>query len=411
MKYLLTLLIIFTFTYAKWTTVTMYNSTDKILEHEYYHDKSNGYTHFAAITKKENKTFGVHVTLLPDQKSTNNSLNIDSPSAIAIKGYNNGKNLIVAFAAPRDDDTMLLDIYTMESTDGGNSWGKPSPVPRHEMSDNINRTRPNMLVLSSQRTFVFYQCGDNVCYIVRPPGSTLFQNEAVISKKTPESRIISTEVDTRPVTVVVSWLAEASDKKQEVNWTVAYSKNNGLSWDEDYMKRNSTQEKYYGADGIDGFGFVQSGDFALRTFPVCELASYPDLFSAETYFGKKWYRDVVRKRFIWSKEPAEYRVTQCKVGEEVRTYYYRASGSQTFYKVPTRFLEIDSKFKLKELPSPFGEIPQSVYSPNVGCLNGNKVFATSVVIGFAGYTDIPYTLQIAFLDSNELTKYQLLKMT
>jgi len=341
-----------------------------------------------ATVKRARQTIAVYIALFPNKTVTSTELEIEIPSSACISGFDNGKSLIIAYSGPRNTNPEMNDIYTIDSSDGGATWSKPLPVSRENMTDEKQRSRPNLLVTLAKRVFLFFECNKSICFSSRPWGSQLFGNEKVLSTKQLQSRIVSYEIDTRPSTVLVSWM---SPKNGEATWEVVFSQDNGVNWGKDSW---STDFHFPANDDIDGIGFEQSGNFGFTSFITTSGSSIH--FNVGTYFKHDFHLHEIEDSNIDPYEIALYRVASCAPAGTQLTFYYRAAGERSKL-VPIKFYSFDAQYKLKKLDAPFAGISNTVYSPNLGCTADNEVFASSIAIINKISGGTIYSLMVGFM--------------
>ena len=112
---------------------------------------------------------------------------------VAIDGQEDGKHVLISFVGPRMSGEIscterepigCLDLFFKESYDEGVTWTLSAPVPRDNMNDVVHRLHAQLIhVKESSRVWLVYMKNDteqeyaSLRYVVRPPGSTIFNKE------------------------------------------------------------------------------------------------------------------------------------------------------------------------------------------------------------------------------------------
>ena len=105
---------------------------------------------------------------------------------LSAKISEDGKHLVVAFVGYRmttyetceeHNTSGCMEIFFIESTDGGENWESPIRMNRANMSDKASRLQPAILLEDTKRVYVMYTLNSGFAISVREPNAKNFDNE------------------------------------------------------------------------------------------------------------------------------------------------------------------------------------------------------------------------------------------
>jgi len=167
-----------------------------------------------------------------------------SCEGVSIAGSSDGGRLYVAYNARRsrprtscneDITDGCMDIYTLQSLDGGLSWSIPAVIPRKNLKDVRNRWAPKAIINPfTDRVWVFYLTQEtedmmySIGYSSKPDNSILYNSEVLMNTRK-ELILDVTAALSNPgsLNIHLVWSGEAN-KVLTMNQMV--SSNNGINW-------------------------------------------------------------------------------------------------------------------------------------------------------------------------------------
>ncbi len=164
---------------------------------------------------------------------------------MAATGPHDGEQIFLAYQADRriahthcsaDMKDGCLDIYTLNSADGGFTWGTPMAVSRSNPNDIWNRQNPKIVMNpETNRVWIFYvlanveQTSFSIGYVTRPEGSIAYSAERTIAGRKELIMDITVALSNigGDLLVHLVWTGEVGGNLQ---LRQAISNSNGESW-------------------------------------------------------------------------------------------------------------------------------------------------------------------------------------
>lgn len=167
-----------------------------------------------------------------------------SCEGVAATGSNDGTRIYVAYSAERSrsrtscNDEMTdgcMDIYTLESSDGGETWSVPEVLPRRNTSDVRDRWNPRIITNPlSERVWIFYLTQEknenlySIGYISKPDKSSPYGPEVLVNTR--KEIIVDVAVAVSNLGRLCLHLVWSGDVEGKIAMYQAISTNNGRSW-------------------------------------------------------------------------------------------------------------------------------------------------------------------------------------
>jgi len=164
---------------------------------------------------------------------------------VSVTGAHDGEQLFVAYAADRrskhthcgmDTRDGCLDIYTINSADGGFTWSRVMAVPRTNMDDIWNRQYPKVIMNpATGRVWIFYVLSNveaetfSLGFVTRPEGSTIYSLERLLGYRKELIMEVTVALSKYNGNAMIH-LVWTGEVQKQLHLMQAISANNGDSW-------------------------------------------------------------------------------------------------------------------------------------------------------------------------------------
>ena len=300
---------------------------------------------------------------------------------VAVTGAFDGEQIFVAYAADRrskhthctiDTKDGCLDIYSLNSADGGFTWSMPRQVPRSNTNDVLNRQYPSIIRSSlTGRVWIFYAVSNvgvdasSIAFVTKAGDSITYATERVLGFHPELILTVSAATTTFSGSATMIHVAWTGEVNKQIRLTHIASTTNGDSWT-NYQ--------------VPGNGFLGQFTSEVRMDPTylamtyLQTAQSPSQVAVSTNAGKDW------RLISISSYPGIADASICfkysKNDALLFTFVNAGSGNGQF-KGEFGYIRLSDGQWIRGT-NPFGEM-NLAYSPTIRCYTENNQFVIKVV--------------------------------